>query len=425
MTEQLPLRKYVKVWIMTRKNNTRKEGRPPTTSYTLQWALYGEKHVMSLGTGATLAYSRRMAAEKEKELNSPEHQGYLEPCRWADFRKKYLDLTYPGHDKDGRERKEASAKWAKSLSTMLRERATMDAFERAVLGKKGEGAAAALNPWLHDLQPTCRDAFVNGRLAEAGSAATVESDLGALRYLFGVMEEWKHRAKDSNPFAGRGKSTVGERRKRKAEDDAGGGKKDDGYYTPEEVRKLLAQADEEAQEKPDDWNRKRLRALVYFEAYTGCRIREAIYLAWDRDVDLELGIAKLRHKEANQLKTTSSSAAPVGLPDVLVAVLREWRKEKTCAWVFPNSSGKPWATSGPGYKHLDQLEALAGRAGVAKATWKMFRHAFSTHGKQRFGLSAEQVRAQLRHTTTDTQKHYDHDDLANLRDAVKGIDFGA
>jgi len=238
------------------------------------------------------------------------------------------------------------------------------------------------------------------------------------------MEEWKHRPKGSNPFAGKGKSTVSDRLKRDAVDDAGGEDKDDGYYTLEELRKLLAQADKEVTEKPDDWNRKRLRALVYFEAYTGCRIKEAIFLAWDRDVDLEKGIAQLRHKQANQLKT-QSSAAPVGLPDVLVEVLREWRQEKTCAWVFPNSSGKPWATSGPGYKPLDQLKALAGRAGVAKATWKMFRHAFSTHGKGRFGLSAEQVRAQLRHTTTDTQKHHDHDDLANLRDAVKGIDFGA
>jgi len=47
----------------------------------------------------------------------------------------------------------------------------------------------------------------------------------------------------------------------------------------------------------------------------------------------------------------------------------------------------------------------------------------STLGKGRFGMSAEQVRAQLRHTTTDTQEHYDHDDLANLRDAVRGVDF--
>src|SRR4051795_9948246 len=66
---------------------------------------------------------------------------------------------------------------------------------------------------------------------------------------------------------------------------------------------------------------------------------------------------------------------------------------------------------------------MAGRAGVKDANFKRFRHSLSTHGKQRFGMTAEQVRAQLRHTTTDTQKHYDHDDLANLRDAVKGVDF--
>ncbi len=36
------------------------------------------------------------------------------------------------------------------------------------------------------------------------------------------------------------------------------------------------------------------------------------------------------------------------------------------------------------------------------------------------GLPGEQVRAQLRHTTLETQKHYEKDDLANLRDAMKG-----
>src|SRR5260370_22379018 len=67
MAEQLPLRKYVKVWIMKRKNNPRKGGRPPTTSYTLQWLLSGEKHVRSLGTGATLASARL----PHKQANQP------------------------------------------------------------------------------------------------------------------------------------------------------------------------------------------------------------------------------------------------------------------------------------------------------------------------------------------------------------------
>jgi hypothetical protein len=61
---------------------------------------------------------------------------------------------------------------------------------------------------------------------------------------------------------------------------------------------------------------------------------------------------------------------------------------------------------------------------VNEANFKKFRHSMATLGKGRFGMTEEQVKAQLRHTTTETQKHYSHDDLASLRDAVKGIDFG-
>jgi hypothetical protein len=38
-------------------------------------------------------------------------------------------------------------------------------------------------------------------------------------------------------------------------------------------------------------------------------------------------------------------------------------------------------------------------------------------------MTSEQIRARLRHTTTDTQKLYEKDDLANLRDAMKAVDF--
>ena len=306
---------------------------------------------------------------------------------------------------------------------MLRERAALDGFERAVFRRAGQeldGNVRSSNPWCHEIPITCRETFINGRLAEVGSSATVDSDLGALRYYFGLMEEWNHRSRNTNPFAGRGKSNVGRRRRDldKKED----GEKDTGYYTLEELKALLRQADKEVAECPTNWNHKRLRALVYCVAYTGCRIKEAIHLDWENDGDWDAGIIWLRHKPGNRLKTVAA-AAPVGMPDSLIRVLREWEKDRTCAWVFPNSRGKPWVTAGPGYKHLDQLKALAGRAGIEQATRKMFRHAFSTHGKQRFRMTKEQVQAQLRHTTTDTQKHYDHDDLANLRDAVSGVDF--
>jgi hypothetical protein len=42
---------------------------------------------------------------------------------------------------------------------------------------------------------------------------------------------------------------------------------------------------------------------------------------------------------------------------------------------------------------------------------------------RRFGMTREQVQAHLRHPTVETQNTYTHDDLANLRRAVKGIDF--
>jgi integrase len=118
-----------------------------------------------------------------------------------------------------------------------------------------------------------------------------------------------------------------------------------------------------------------------------------------------------------------TSQAPFGLPDRLIEVLRDWQKDATCSWVFPNNKGKPWKTGSVSYRPFDQMQALGERAGVKGANFKRFRHALATHGKQRFGMSREQVQAQLRHTTTDTQEHYTHDDIANLRAAVRKVDF--
>ena len=172
---------------------------------------------------------------------------------------------------------------------------------------------------------------------------------------------------------------------------------------------------------PEDWKRRRLRALIYFNAYTGARIGEILHLKWT-DLDFDEGIAIFNWTPQHRVKTEGSEA-PVGMADVLVEVLREWQKHKKCEWVFPNEANMPWTSGPPGYKSLDQLKAIAKGAGIDHATWKMFRHSLSTHGKQWFGMTPEQMRVQLRHTTEKTQKIYDHADLANLRGAVKDIDF--
>jgi integrase len=252
---------------------------------------------------------------------------------------------------------------------------------------------------------------VTERLAEVSSPASVDAELRALHTLMETAEEWGHRAKGENPFSG--KTKVEGRRRRKKTREATGER----HYTFEQVRAILKKATEEA----TDWNRRRLRALVYFVAYTGARINEVIQLEW-KDIDFEEGVAWLHHTVDRDLKT-EASAAPFGLTAKLLAVLREWEAEKNCEWVFPNTSKKPWKSGAPGYRHFDQLQDLGKRAGVEGANWKRFRHTLATLGKGRFGMTREQVQAQLRHTLESTQDNYSHDDLASLRGAVQAIDF--
>src|SRR5262249_30169602 len=151
----------------------------------------------------TLAYAKRMATEKEKELNAEAPTETLDPISWAAFRTKYLDTFYPGHDLSPAERKAVQGKWSKSFNSMRSERLALDNFGRLIHPE-----------WCHEVTTAEREKFVAERLAEVPSAATVDADLRVLRSVFNVMEEWKHRPENSNPFAGRGKSTVGSRRRR-------------------------------------------------------------------------------------------------------------------------------------------------------------------------------------------------------------------
>src|SRR5262249_20409527 len=148
MSDELPVRKWVKVWIKKRKNRIRQGGGEPTVSYTLQWNEFGQDRFISLGPHATLAYARRMQSEKERELNSPARSPGLEPVSWEAFRKKYLDTKYPGHELIREERLEQQKTWDKSWSSYRSERLAMDNFAR--LTKPG---------WVHEVTTADRDTF--------------------------------------------------------------------------------------------------------------------------------------------------------------------------------------------------------------------------------------------------------------------------
>src|SRR5262245_47999347 len=183
-----------------------------------------------------------MQSEKERELNSPARHAGLDPVRWDAFQKKYMDTKYPGHGLPAKERLDAQKAWDKSWASCRSERLALDNFRRLV------------NPgWVHEVTTADRDNFATKRLAEVNSAASVGTDLRVLRAGFNVAEEWRHRPEGRNPFAGRGKATVGARRKRQKgrEQEA----RKEKHYTFEEVRAILNLATKEAAEATDEKDR--------------------------------------------------------------------------------------------------------------------------------------------------------------------------
>ena len=199
---QPPIRKYIKVWVEKRKNPPRKKGKR-STSYTLEWVEHGKRSFISLGTAATKGYANALARRKEAELNNTTPEEALKPITWDDFKSKYLETVYPGHDLPTHERQQKEQEWGKSLATMREERRVLESFGKLIKPD-----------WCHDTTTEEREEFIQKRMKEVKSAGSVEKDLRLLRFLFNVMEEWRHRPKGSNPFSGNGKATVGAKRRK-------------------------------------------------------------------------------------------------------------------------------------------------------------------------------------------------------------------
>ena len=140
--------------------------------------------------------------------------------------------------------------------------------------------------------------------------------------------------------------------------------------------------------------------------------------------------------ERSRRMKTEMSSQPVPMPTALVPILEEWMGHRLdipeppavsvpdCPFLFPNVTRTNAWTGGPwGFRPIDQLKAAGERAGVQDFTFLSLRHSYATHAES-WGLSAPMIQRVLRHTTVRTQQHYRHADVANMRAAVDGIDFG-
>lgn len=208
--------------------------------------------------------------------------------------------------------------------------------------------------------------------------------------------------------------------------------------TTEEVRAILAQSRREAAEAEsvrDQFVSRRLNALVHLLAYTGVRAGEALRA---RTEDITDGLFWVRARE-HRVKTARSEA-PVPLPPAAEEVLRAWMadplrttarrkhrlllgKDRTC--LFPTMfEDKPWMSGGPRMRPLDQVAALARRAGIEwRVNLKTFRHSWATQAEA-WGFGVAAIQRVLRHTNVTTQRRYRKADLANLAAWGKQVRFG-
>ena len=224
------------------------------------------------------------------------------------------------------------------------------------------------------------------------------------------------------------------------------------HHSIEDITRALDLARRDIFVKPagswSQWRARRTYALIATVAYTGLRTGEAQHLRVE-DLDLAGRMISVVARRGCELKT-EAAAALVPMPDALAAILAEWMPflalptnasdpaevnapmpkwnkagKRDPGWVFPNAfrSG-PWVGGSHGYRPIDRIRRLGERCGIEGLTFKSLRHSLATHLESRFGCSDLVIQRILRHTSTRTQRHYRHADVANLRDAVKDIRFG-
>jgi integrase/recombinase XerD len=116
-------------------------------------------------------------------------------------------------------------------------------------------------------------------------------------------------------------------------------------FTPDELKKLMQEADEEE------------HATFSFFLATGCREQEVSHAEWS-DVDFAHRLHTVQAKPEWEFVPKSHEARSIPLPAELVDMLRERKKQSESKLIFPNRDGKPNG------HFLRMLKRVAYRAGL-------------------------------------------------------------
>lgn len=168
----------------------------------------------------------------------------------------------------------------------------------------------------------------------------------------------------------------------------------------------------------------KLRSIVLFASYTGCRLNEILNIQW-KDINFEENILSIRNKE--NFKTKTGKIRQIPISDNLLNLLNEILEQvpskniltiyEPTSYIFQNSKKKRFIVSFISMKFKNVLRKLNL---PEKYHFHCLRHTFITN-LIKSGVNINYVKEIAGHSAIQTTMNYIHIVTDDLREAVNQI----
>ncbi len=150
---------------------------------------------------------------------------------------------------------------------------------------------------------------------------------------------------------------------------------------------------------------------------TGFRVSELQSLTWERSIDLENKLIKLRKYKGYDTKTDSSER-DIPMTDLVYDIITEMKGNDSTGYLFKNQSGGQASER----TLLTKCKSIAKKAGITKnATLRMWRDSFASHTIDT-GILFEERQYLMGHKPRSMTDRYTKVDPVNLHEKLSKLD---
>lgn len=182
--------------------------------------------------------------------------------------------------------------------------------------------------------------------------------------------------------------------------------RDDEYYDKNEINAFFNAS------MTDD-----LRHLFSILFLTGFRISELQSLTWERSIDLQNKLIKLRKYDGYDTKTDSSER-DIPMTDLVYNIITEMKGSNSKGYLFKNQSGGQASER----TLLTKCKSIAKKAGITKnATLRMWRDSFASHTMDA-GILYEERQYLMGHKPESMTDRYTKVDPSSLQEKLSKLD---